>query len=105
VEDAGEAEITRVRAVVSGRVQGVSYRVACADEAERLGVAGWVRNLADGRVELVAEGRRRAVEALLGWAAEGPRWAAVDAVDAVGQSPEGLERCTIRPDAGDPREA
>jgi acylphosphatase len=93
-------DVVRVRAIVSGRVQGVSYRVACADEADRLGVTGWVRNLADGRVELAVEGHRRAVDALVAWAAEGPRWAAVEAVDVVAEEPpEGLERFVIRPDA------
>jgi acylphosphatase len=96
---ASEREVAvRVRAVVAGRVQGVSYRVACADEADRLGVTGWVRNLPDGRVEFAAEGHRRAVDAFVAWAHEGPRWAAVESVDVVDEEPEGLERFVIRPD-------
>jgi acylphosphatase len=90
----------RVRAVVSGRVQGVSYRVAAADEADRLGVVGWIRNLPDGRVELLASGHRRAVDAFVEWARTGPRWAAVTSVDAsdVTVDDEEFERFEIRPD-------
>lgn len=62
----------RVRAVVSGRVQGVWFRESCRRQADRLAVAGSVRNLADGRVEIEAEGPRTAVESLLRWARSGP---------------------------------
>jgi acylphosphatase len=70
----------RVRAIVSGRVQGVSYRAATADEARRLGVTGWVRNLDDGSVELEAEGPDDRVAALLAWCAHGPPSARVTGV-------------------------
>jgi acylphosphatase len=74
-------EVIRVRAVVSGLVQGVWYRQSCRREAERLGVSGWVRNRPDGRVELEAEGTRSAVDALLTWAHDGPPRALVESVD------------------------
>ena len=67
--DAGRV---RVRLVVTGRVQGVWYRESCRRADDRLGLGGWVRNTADGRVEIEAEGPRRAVEALVEWARRGP---------------------------------
>jgi acylphosphatase len=63
---------------VKGRVQGVGYRYALRDEAERLGVTGWVRNRADGTVEALLRGDARAVDALIGWARRGPRAASVE---------------------------
>lgn len=71
----------RAHAYVSGRVQGVGFRFSTVDEARRLGLRGWVRNLADGRVELEAEGERSQVEALLAWCRRGPPAAAVDDVE------------------------
>jgi acylphosphatase len=72
----------RVRAhiLVSGDVQGVSFRAATVHEARRLGVQGWVRNVADGRVEAEAEGERAKVEALVRWCQRGPPAARVDDV-------------------------
>jgi acylphosphatase len=74
------AERARVHLLVSGIVQGVSFRYYTVEEARRLGVAGWVRNLADGRVEAEAEGERRALEALVAWCRRGPPAAQVDDV-------------------------
>ncbi len=76
------AERARVRILVSGLVQGVAFRAYTVDEARRLGVAGWVRNLADGRVEVEAEGEQRALEALVAWCRRGPPAAVVDDVEA-----------------------
>ena len=56
--------MTRVHLLIAGRVQGVYYRASAKTEADRLGVAGWVRNRADGSVELVAEGSLDAIEQL-----------------------------------------
>lgn len=83
----------RVRALVAGHVQGVWYRESCRREAERLGVAGWVRNRADGGVEIEAEGSRPAVEALLAWARRGPARAHVTSLtveDAVARGDSGF---------------
>jgi acylphosphatase len=65
---------------VNGRVQGVGFRYALRDEAQRLEVAGWVRNCADGSVEALVQGETHAVEALVRWARRGPRAARVEAL-------------------------
>lgn len=75
------SDLVRARLLVSGRVQGVSFRQYTIDEARGLGVRGWVRNLPDGRVEAEAEGERAAVEALLGACRRGPPAAEVDEVE------------------------
>ena len=67
----------RLRAIVSGRVQGVSFRAATCREARELGVVGWVRNLPDGSVELEVEGPDDRVAALLAWCEHGPPFARV----------------------------
>jgi len=67
----------RAHVVVHGRVQGVWYRGSMREEAERLGVAGWVRNRPDGTVEAEIEGERADVEALVAWARRGPPGARV----------------------------
>ena len=69
-----------VRCLVSGRVQGVFFRVSTREQAQLLGLSGHVRNLADGRVEVVASGGQAAVEALQAWLWQGPPHAQVDAV-------------------------
>jgi acylphosphatase len=79
----------RVRVFVAGRVQGVFFRASCAEEARSLGVSGWVRNAADGRVEAVFEGPEAAVETMIGWCRRGPAHAHVDAVDVEEGSPTG----------------
>jgi acylphosphatase len=77
---AGGSPALRLRAVVSGRVQGVGFRYSTQEVARDLGLAGWVRNLADGRVELEAEGDRAALDRLLEFLRAGPRMARVDGV-------------------------
>ncbi len=71
----------RVRLRVRGRVQGVMFRAEAADAARILGVTGYARNLADGAVEIVAEGRRKDLEAFIAWAHTGPPLAHVTQVD------------------------
>jgi acylphosphatase len=70
----------RVRAVVSGRVQGVFYRASTADEARSRNLSGWVRNREDGSVELEAEGTDEAVQDLIAWCRVGPPAARVETV-------------------------
>ncbi|HET7500134.1 MAG TPA: acylphosphatase [Kofleriaceae bacterium] len=69
-----------MRAIVTGRVQGVSFRAFTVDEARGHGLTGWVRNLPDGSVELEAQGDDAAVAALLAWCAHGPPSARVAGV-------------------------
>src|SRR5438309_2102356 len=67
-----DSDIARLHMFVSGRVQGVFFRGTVADEARSLGLTGWARNLADGRVEIVAEGKRANLRTLEAWAHQGP---------------------------------
>ncbi len=71
-----------LHAVVHGEVQGVGYRAFVVYRARALGLAGWTRNLADGRVEVYAEGPRAALEDLRRELARGPSGALVAGVDA-----------------------
>ncbi|MBI2487766.1 MAG: acylphosphatase [Deltaproteobacteria bacterium] len=71
----------RVHLVVHGRVQGVFYRASTQEKAIELGLAGWVRNRADGTVEVVAEGDREGLEKLVEWCRVGPERAQVTDVD------------------------
>ncbi len=70
-----------IHAVVHGRVQGVYFRDYTRREAHRLGVCGWVRNLIDGTVEVVAEGAPEDVDSLLAWLHTGSPMSEVTAVD------------------------
>ncbi len=81
---------------ISGRVQGVGFRYSMSEEAEGLGVTGWVRNRRDGTVEAVIDGAPDAVEAVLAWARRGPRGANVTGVE-VAEIPERFERFEMRP--------
>jgi acylphosphatase len=66
---------------IHGRVQGVFYRASAVDAARPLGLAGWVRNRADGTVEAFVQGDETAVERFVDWAREGPRHARVDRIE------------------------
>jgi len=81
--------MVRARIRVVGIVQGVAFRQSTVDEARRLGLAGHVRNLADGSVEAEAEGARAEVEALVRWCRRGPPSAEVDRVDVEWVTPAG----------------
>jgi acylphosphatase len=75
------AENVRARAMISGRVQGVAFRIETQWAAERIGVRGWVRNRPDGSVQALFEGERGRVEEMLAWCRRGPALARVTAVD------------------------
>jgi acylphosphatase len=73
--------LSRVHVFVSGRVQGVAYRYFVERRAAEIPVTGWVRNLRDGRVEIMAEGEKADLEGFLGVLRQGPRMANVDDLD------------------------
>ena len=88
--------VTTARLSISGRVQGVGYRAAFANEAQMLDLTGWVRNRVDGRVEAVVSGDAHAVARIAAWARRGPRGAVVSTVES--QPCEGeFERFDILP--------
>jgi acylphosphatase len=90
-------DLARLRMLVHGRVQGVFFRQAAAQEASSMGLRGWVRNLANGDVEIVAEGPRRELRILAAWAHQGPRRAHVTGVDEEWSNYQGSEGAfTIR---------
>jgi acylphosphatase len=74
-------EMTRLHARLGGRVQGVGFRYFVRESAKQLGVLGWVRNLADGRVELIAEADREDLELLVEQLRKGPPGSKVSDVD------------------------
>jgi acylphosphatase len=78
-----------VRLIIRGRVQGVGYRWWARSEARRLGLDGWVRNLGDGSVELLAIGAQEAVGRLVDACWRGPPAAAVATVDSTPASDDG----------------
>lgn len=74
-------ELVRVHVFIDGRVQGVAYRFYAEKYARRLSLSGWVRNLDDGRVEVLAEGPAPEIEAFLDRLREGPSLARVERFD------------------------
>jgi len=76
-----DQDFLRAHAIIYGRVQGVFFRASTREEAQRIGVGGWVRNLSDGSVEALFEGETLKVEAVLGWCHKGPSGARVSSVD------------------------
>jgi acylphosphatase len=74
------AEKICVRAVISGRVQGVFFRMETRKAARRIGVFGWVKNKADGTVEALFEGDKERVDSMLEWCREGPPLSEVEKV-------------------------
>lgn len=89
-------ERVRSHVWVSGRVQGVGYRAATYKMATQLQLNGWVRNLADGRVEAVFEGDREIVETMLQWCWQGSSLAIVREVTTTAEVPEGIAGFQIR---------
>lgn len=84
------ASVSQVRAVVRGIVQGVGFRFFVRRQAAALGLRGYVRNLPDGAVEVVAEGDRRALDQLLHALERGPSGAEVDEVQTEWRTGSGV---------------
>ena len=76
-----DSEFLCVHLRIRGRVQGVFFRANARNEATRLGLSGWVRNMPDGSVEALAHGPAAAVADFVDWCAEGPPSARVDSVE------------------------
>ena len=81
-------EKSRVRLKIAGRVQGVYYRASTVQEAQKLGLTGWVMNCRDGSVEAVAEGAKPKLDELIAWCHQGPDGARVTQVDVRWETPE-----------------
>ncbi|MBI5059257.1 acylphosphatase [candidate division KSB1 bacterium] len=90
------SEIVCVNAVVSGRVQGVGYRFFVIEQAEKLGLGGYVTNLADGRVEALIEGPPEQVDELVRLLHKGPPQSRVDAVEILPGAPTGRTVFRVR---------
>jgi acylphosphatase len=81
--------VKRVRVLIAGHVQGVSFRWATERMARQEGLAGWVRNRRDGRVEAAFEGAHEAVDRAVDWCRHGPRGARVDDLEVTAESSTG----------------
>ncbi len=79
----------RIHVYVSGRVQGVYYRQNALKVAADLGVYGWTKNLNDGRVELLIEGDKDAVETMVEWCKKGPMFARVSQLQCLEEEYKG----------------
>jgi acylphosphatase len=88
--------VERRRVRIRGHVQGVWFRESTRARAEALGLAGWVRNAADGSVEAVFEGPVEAVATAVAWCREGPPAAAVTALESTVEPPEGIRGFSVR---------
>lgn len=86
----GTEAILAAHVFISGKVQGVGFRAATRNTARRLGLAGWVRNLPDGRVEAIFVGPRDTLERMIAWCHRGPRAAAVQHVSVEWTAPQAM---------------
>jgi acylphosphatase len=84
-----DEQLKRTHLFISGRVQGVNYRFYTKQQADVLGIKGWVRNLMDRRVEAVFEGEGTMVQQMVDWCHQGPRAARVDNVEMQWEEPTG----------------
>lgn len=75
----------RIHVYISGKVQGVNFRWNTKLVADRLGIKGWVKNLTDGRVEIIAEGNDEKIQIFLKYVKKGPVLARIDEIDVIEQ--------------------
>jgi len=78
--------IKQYHLLISGRVQGVGYRVSAYEKGQQLGLTGWVRNRADGRVEMQIQGEQAQLQQMIEWADNGPRFAEVKNIELLEQA-------------------
>ena len=91
-----ESSNLRAHVFITGRVQGVSFRWYTQSKAQELDLTGWVRNLWDGRVEVIFEGEEQAVRDVVSWCRTGPPTARVDTIEVTFEEPTGdFERFRI----------
>lgn len=90
------AELIQAHVFISGRVQGVGYRFSAEQMALQLGLKGWVRNLADGRVEAVFEGEKEVVDRMIQWCHQGSPASIVKEVSIAYSPVEGLNQFEVR---------
>ena len=104
---AEKTETTRKHWFITGKVQGVSFRAFTYEAATDLKLKGWVRNLSNGQVEIVAEGPAPTVEKLLEQVKKGPKFARVDAVKETPADPKETlnDKFEIKDDAAPPKDA
>ena len=91
-----DSPLTQAHVLVSGTVQGVAYRAYTRQQAKELGLAGWVRNLRDGRVEAVFEGSPEIVEQMVQWCHSGSPAAVVSQVETTYGPPTGVQGFEVR---------
>ncbi|MEM1169571.1 MAG: acylphosphatase [Cyanobacteria bacterium P01_H01_bin.35] len=84
-------EFIHAHVLILGKVQGVGYRFSTLQTAVSLGINGWVKNLPDGRVEAVFEGREEVVKKMINWCYQGPKSAVVQDVLVKYEQVEGIE--------------
>ncbi len=93
--DMGENMVT-VRCIIAGKVQGVFFRASTREQALRLNINGYAKNLIDGNVEVLAHGDKDAIEQLKQWLQQGPRNAVVDNVNCETLSHQQIELTDLK---------
>jgi acylphosphatase len=84
-----------VNLLIKGKVQGVYYRVAAKEEAEKSGITGWVKYISEGRVEVMATGTETQLQQFIGWCRKGPANAVVTDVIVTPLSEENFDEFTV----------